>query len=277
MILVGVAAAVVIAAVSTFAFLKLRKPGPQAQVQHAQEAPNTSSATLAQPAAPAPVTASNGQPSAVSAPVPKPATDTRSADNARKPERTQAAKNNPPAQPERPAPETVAIPGGPSRIASRADAGQPSADATPAMVVAAAPAPGALSALASSGASSKPSMLTQSELEPVQVLRRVAPIYPMIAKQRRISGSVTVQGQVGKDGKISDLQFLSGPPVFRDAAFEAVKQWQFRPAKLNGQPIEQNTQIRLEFRPNWTSGLLLQKAHRSDALFWFLQCLYSGN
>jgi periplasmic protein TonB len=254
MILVGVAVAVVIAAVSTFAFLELRKPSPPAQVEHVQGTPNTNPAAPAQPAVPAPVTASNAQPSSPAptrAPAPKPVPDNGSASNARKQEKNQLARNNPPpAQPESRAAETVAIPGGPSRITSRADAGQPSADATPAMVVAAAPAPGALSALASSGASSKPSMLAQSELEPIQVLKRVAPVYPAIAKQRRISGTVMVEGQVGKDGRISALQFLSGPPVFRDAAFEAVKQWQFRPAKLNGQPIEQNTKIQMDFRPN---------------------------
>jgi TonB family protein len=249
MILVGVAAVAVIAAVSTFAFLKLRKPGLQASVQNAQTIPNTSPAAPVQPVVPAPAATGNTQPSPVStasAPAPKPAADTSSSENVRKPERSQA-KTNPPAQPERRAPETVQIPEGPSRI--RTDAGQPSADATPAFV-AGNSVPGALSALASSSASSKPSMMTQSELEPVQVLRKVAPVYPIIAKQRRISGSVVVEGQVGKDGRISGLQFLSGPPVFRDAAFDAVKQWQFKPAKLNGQPIEQNTKIRLDFGPS---------------------------
>jgi len=98
-------------------------------------------------------------------------------------------------------------------------------------------------------ASSTPAMMSQSELEPVQVLKRVAPIYPAIAKARRLSGTVTVQIVVGKDGKASNLQFISGPPVFRDAAFDAVKQWQFKPAKLNGQAIEQSEQIRMNFTP----------------------------
>ena len=92
-------------------------------------------------------------------------------------------------------------------------------------------------------------MMTQSDLEPVQVLKRVAPIYPAIARQRRLSGILLVQLQVGKDGKVSNLQLISGPPIFKDAAFEAVKQWQFKPAVLNGQTIDQNTQIRLSFTP----------------------------
>ncbi len=92
-------------------------------------------------------------------------------------------------------------------------------------------------------------MMTQSDLQPIQVLKRVAPTYPMIARQRRLSGVVVVQADVGKDGKVSNLQLISGPPVFREAAFEALRQWRFKPATLNGQPIEQATQIRMDFTP----------------------------
>ena len=90
--------------------------------------------------------------------------------------------------------------------------------------------------------------IEQSQLEPLQLLRGAAPVYPAIAKARSITGLVVVQCTVGKDGKVSNLQFISGPPVFKDAAFEAVKQYQFKPAKLNGQPIEQATQVRLNFK-----------------------------
>jgi len=72
-------------------------------------------------------------------------------------------------------------------------------------------------------------------------------VYPLVAKQRGLSGSVVVRGIVNKNGKINGLQLISGPPVFRDAAFEAVKQWVFRPARLNGQAIEQEATIRVDF------------------------------
>jgi len=92
-------------------------------------------------------------------------------------------------------------------------------------------------------------MISQSDLEPVQVTKRVAPLYPPIAKARRLSGTVTVQFVVSKEGKATNLQFVSGLPVFRDAAFDAVKQWQFKPAKLNGQIIEQTQQVEMKFTP----------------------------
>jgi periplasmic protein TonB len=109
-------------------------------------------------------------------------------------------------------------------------------------------ASGALSALARPVGSSTPSV-AQSELEPMKVLKTVQPIYPTIAKVRRLSGPVLVEVKVGKDGRVSNPKFISGQPVFRDAAFDAVKQWVFKPALLNGQPIEQTTQIKVVFSP----------------------------
>jgi TonB family protein len=120
---------------------------------------------------------------------------------------------------------------------------------TPLLTVGGGNTAGALGSLAKPSASSTPSMISQSELEPLSVLKRVTPVYPAIAKVRRLNGSVIVEGVVGKDGKITNLKFVSGPPVFHDAAFDAVKQWVFKPAKLNGQAIEQSTQIRVDFKP----------------------------
>ena len=109
-------------------------------------------------------------------------------------------------------------------------------------------ASGALSALARTVNSSAP-IVAQSELEPMKVIKTVQPIYPSIAKVRRLSGPVVVEVKVGKNGHVTDPKFVSGQPVFRDAAFDAVKQWLFKPAMLNGQPIEQTTQIKVVFSP----------------------------
>jgi TonB family protein len=98
-------------------------------------------------------------------------------------------------------------------------------------------------------ASSTPSAaaIEQSQLEPLQLIRTAPLVYPPIAKARNITGMVVVEVKVGKDGKVSSPRFISGPPVFRDAAFDAVTHYQFKAAKLNGQAIEQVTQIRLNF------------------------------
>jgi protein TonB len=84
---------------------------------------------------------------------------------------------------------------------------------------------------------------------PLQVLKKVSPVYPAFARARRVAGPVVVRVKVGKDGKVISTKFVSGPSIFQDAAFEAVRQSQYKPATLNGQPIEQEIDIRMEFRP----------------------------
>ena len=92
-------------------------------------------------------------------------------------------------------------------------------------------------------------MVAQSDLENSRAIQTVPAVYPEMAKSRRISGTVVVKVTVGKDGKAKNPVFVSGPIIFRDAAFDAVKQWVFKPAQLNGQSIEQETQIRMVFHP----------------------------
>lgn len=54
----------------------------------------------------------------------------------------------------------------------------------------------------------------------------------------RISGTVRLQGIIGKDGSIQQLQVLSGPPLLVQAALDAVRQWRYQPTLLNGEPVE---------------------------------------
>jgi TonB family protein len=149
--------------------------------------------------------------------------------------------------PQKPATTTVTLGGGQSHIAV-SNAPLPQADVSANLAMPGNSASGALSALARPVSSSAP-IVAQSELEPMKVIKSVQPIYPPIAKVRRLSGPVVVEVKVGKDGRVTNPRFVSGQPVFRDAAFDAVKQWLFKPAMLNGQPIDQTTQIKVIFSP----------------------------
>ena len=91
--------------------------------------------------------------------------------------------------------------------------------------------------------------MARSEFTPIEPISQPHAVYPDIAKARRITGTVAILVTVGKDGKVSNPRFKSGPLVFRDAAFDAVRQWRYKPAMLNGAPIEQETEIRLNFKP----------------------------
>jgi TonB family protein len=151
-------------------------------------------------------------------------------------------------QTEKPVPATVAVSsGGPSRLSASAAEPQ-TVQISPTLSITTGSS--ALSNLARPVASSTPSVaIAQSDLKPIRVLKTVPPVYPPMARIRGLSGSVVVQVTVGKDGKVHNPKFLSGQSVFRDAAFDAVKQWQFKPATLNGAAIDQTTEIRMDFHP----------------------------
>jgi periplasmic protein TonB len=79
------------------------------------------------------------------------------------------------------------------------------------------------------------------------VLRRVQPNYPPLARQARIQGSVVLQAEISKSGDIQNLRMISGHPMLGPAAIEAVKQWKYKPYILNGEPVEVETTITVNF------------------------------
>lgn len=257
--IVAAVAVLAIAAVSVYFVMKSRRPSAVVPAQQAQQTNSTGNSGQVQTAGmPASTTVSESttsvsQPAAASShATEKPASV---AENSRKkeakPEHVSAKESrttDEPEKAEKPAPATVAVSsGGPSRLS--ASLGEPqTVQISPTLSITTSSA--ALSNLARPVASGTPSVaIAQSDLEPMRVLKTVPPTYPSIARIRRLSGSVVVQVTVGKDGKVHNPQFVSGQPVFRDAAFDAVKQWKFKPALLNGQPIDQTTEIKMDFKP----------------------------
>ena len=71
-----------------------------------------------------------------------------------------------------------------------------------------------------------------------QILQRINPAYPPLAKQARISGLVKLEGIIAKDGTVQQLKVVSGHPLLAPAALEAVRQWRYSPTLLNGVPVE---------------------------------------
>ncbi|MBM3746049.1 MAG: TonB family protein [Acidobacteria bacterium] len=87
-------------------------------------------------------------------------------------------------------------------------------------------------------------------VQQAKVMREVTPVYPPLARQARVSGVVRVEATVGRDGRIVRVQALSGPPLLRQAAVDAVRQWVYRPTLLNGQPVDVITQVDVTFNLN---------------------------
>lgn len=73
------------------------------------------------------------------------------------------------------------------------------------------------------------------------------PVYPPLAKQARIQGTVKLNAIISKEGAIEQLTVVSGHPLLIPSALEAVKQWRYKPTLLNGEPVEVITQIDVNF------------------------------
>lgn len=74
------------------------------------------------------------------------------------------------------------------------------------------------------------------------------PQYPIIAKTMGIDGTVVLEATISKVGTIENLRVVSGPPMLRQAAIDAVKTWRYRPYLLNQQPVEVETTVSVIFR-----------------------------
>jgi protein TonB len=79
------------------------------------------------------------------------------------------------------------------------------------------------------------------------LVRKVNPNYPPLARQARIQGTVILQAEISKSGDIQNLRLISGHPMLAPAAIEAVKQWKYKPYLLNGEPVEVETTVQVNF------------------------------
>src|SRR5579863_6829439 len=79
------------------------------------------------------------------------------------------------------------------------------------------------------------------------LVRKVNPTYPPLARQARIAGTVVLQAEISKTGDIQNLHLISGHPMLAPAAIEAVKQWKYKPYLLNGEPVEVETTVQVNF------------------------------
>lgn len=87
-----------------------------------------------------------------------------------------------------------------------------------------------------------------SHIDEGLLVHRVNPTYPQLAMIARQQGTVVLHAIIGRDGTIQQLQAISGPPLLIKAAADAVGQWRYRPYILNGQPVEVDTTITVNFK-----------------------------
>jgi protein TonB len=79
------------------------------------------------------------------------------------------------------------------------------------------------------------------------LILKVTPNYPPIAKAARVQGTVVLQATISKTGSIENLRVITGPQMLQQAALDAVKAWRYRPYLLSGEPVEVDTTINVVF------------------------------
>ena len=148
-----------------------------------------------------------------------------------------------PAKPEE-LPEPPALAGGVSLVASAlpfTNTRMPAPPSAPAAPIATTPGP------APAAPASNAVPRTGGIVREAQLVRRVEPIYPAVARQARITGNVELLATVGPNGKVKKVQVTSGHPLLAQAAADAVAKWTYSPTLLNGAPVEVVTHVTIAF------------------------------
>ena len=96
----------------------------------------------------------------------------------------------------------------------------------------------------------KTSFPLSAEVSQGLLVKQVPPVYPPLARQARIQGTVVLRAIIAKDGSVENLELVSGHPMLVNAAMDAVKQWQYKPYVLKGAPVEVQTTINVNFVMN---------------------------
>jgi TonB family protein len=79
------------------------------------------------------------------------------------------------------------------------------------------------------------------------LIHKVEAVYPAIAKAAQVQGAVGLQVSIAADGKVTDVKVLSGPPLLRQAAMDAVQQWVYEPFSVNGQAVKAVSNVMVYF------------------------------
>jgi protein TonB len=89
--------------------------------------------------------------------------------------------------------------------------------------------------------------IRQTEIEPAMVLSRPQPAYPVFALRNRVQGEVVLHAIIDRQGRVAELEVVSGHPMLVKVALDAVETWRYRPTLLNGEAVEVETTITVKF------------------------------
>jgi len=86
------------------------------------------------------------------------------------------------------------------------------------------------------------------DVKQAKLMSSVPPLYPALAKTQHVSGNVTVDALIDANGRVTTMKVVSGPPLLHQAAMDALKQWKYQPAMLNGKAVPMHLSVTIQFR-----------------------------
>jgi protein TonB len=86
------------------------------------------------------------------------------------------------------------------------------------------------------------------DVKPAKLLMSVSPMYPSLAKNQHVSGDVRVDALIDETGKVTTMKVVAGPTLLQQAAMDALRQWRYQPATLDGKAVPMHLTVTLQFR-----------------------------
>src|SRR5579864_865719 len=111
-------------------------------------------------------------------------------------------------------------------------------------------APGITSANLVAPAPAKPDVVQGGDVQLPKLVSSVPPVYPQLAAANHVEGEVKIQAEINASGKVTSTKVVSGPILLRSAALNAVRQWKYSPAMLDGKAIPTQYVVTVRFRLN---------------------------
>ena len=88
----------------------------------------------------------------------------------------------------------------------------------------------------------------RGEVKQARLLSSVSPVYPPLAKNVHVAGDVRIDALVDATGHVSTMKVVSGPALLRQAAVDALGQWKYEPATVDGKPVPMHLTVIIQFR-----------------------------
>jgi protein TonB len=86
------------------------------------------------------------------------------------------------------------------------------------------------------------------DVKQAKMISPVQPVYPPLAKSQHVSGDVRIDALIDANGHVTTMKIVSGPTLLHQSAMDALKQWKYQPATLDGKPVPMHLTVTIQFR-----------------------------